>query len=197
MAEEDSFMDAMGRLKAGDQLAARQVFERFVDRMLALARSRLDPKLRRKVDPEDIVQSAFKNFYARNVDQPYSLDGWDALWDLLATITVNKCTQQARHFHSSKRDLSLEESTFRSKDDSQRVHEAIAEDPTPDEAAAFDELIMKLVLDLDERDQVIFLLALQGAKTPEIATEIKCSERTVTRVLDILRIRLESIRDRG
>jgi RNA polymerase sigma-70 factor (ECF subfamily) len=177
-------------------LAARQVFERFVGRLMALARSRMHPKLRRKLDPEDIVQSVFKNFYARNVDQPYSLDGWDALWDLLATITVNKCTQQVRHFHSSKRDLALEESTCHSKDDSHLGGEAAADDPSPDQVAAFDDLIVKLLVDLAERDQEIFLLALQGATTPEIANEVKCSERTVTRVLEILRIRLKTIRDR-
>ena len=42
-------VEAIGRLRAGDQDAARALFERFVHRLTALAGTRLSGKLRRKV----------------------------------------------------------------------------------------------------------------------------------------------------
>ena len=56
MADERSFDDLMARLRAGDADAARSVFERYTERLIALARSRLGKRLRQKVDPEDVLQ---------------------------------------------------------------------------------------------------------------------------------------------
>jgi hypothetical protein len=44
--------------QAGASEAANLIFHRYVERMLALARSRMSSKLRQRVDPEDVVQSA-------------------------------------------------------------------------------------------------------------------------------------------
>ena len=65
MADSDSFDDVMARLRAGDQAAAREIFERFVDKLIRLAHSRFDAVLRHKVDPDDVVQSAYKRFFLK------------------------------------------------------------------------------------------------------------------------------------
>jgi RNA polymerase sigma-70 factor, ECF subfamily len=54
----------MARLRSGDQDAAREVFQRFVGQLIRLARRQFDVVLRRKVDPEDVVQSAYKSFFS-------------------------------------------------------------------------------------------------------------------------------------
>src|SRR5438034_4074023 len=48
--------------RSGDPEAARQLFEQYVDRLVALARRRLSRNLAGRVDPEDIVQSVFRTF---------------------------------------------------------------------------------------------------------------------------------------
>ena len=88
MAQDDSFDGWMARLAAGDESAATQVFRRFVRRLVGLARVHLDTLIRRKVDPEDVVQSAFKSFFLRFADRRFELKGWGGLWALLEAVRV-------------------------------------------------------------------------------------------------------------
>ena len=65
MSDEQQVSELMTQLRGGDQVVATHVFHRFAGRLVALSRSRLNLDLRRKVDPEDIVQSVFKSFFRR------------------------------------------------------------------------------------------------------------------------------------
>ena len=58
-----------------------------VGRLIGLARAHLAGRLRHKVDPEDVVQSAYKSFLLRYGEQARAADGWDRLWGVLTTIT--------------------------------------------------------------------------------------------------------------
>src|SRR5438045_6574038 len=66
MIADDTFSRLMARLRAGEDAAAREVFQRFAARLVALTRGRFNRLLARKVDPEDVVQSAFKSFFVRH-----------------------------------------------------------------------------------------------------------------------------------
>jgi RNA polymerase sigma factor (sigma-70 family) len=191
----NSFDDAMARLKAGDQQAARQVFERYVQRLIALASARLGGKFRRKVDPEEVVQSVFNSFFHRHRDDQYELTSWDGLWGLLAAITIHKCGHKIEHFQAARRDLAKEASSPLVTDESRSDWEAIAGEPTAEQVAILDETIVSLLRELDERSGQIFLLVLQGWSTEEIGNEVRCSERTARRVLNRVRRRLEEVRD--
>jgi DNA-directed RNA polymerase specialized sigma24 family protein len=190
-----SFDEAMARLRADDQDAARQVFERYVRRLTALAGTRLGGKFRRKVDPEDVVQSVFNSFFQRQRDDSYKLNGWDGLWGLLAKITIHKCGHKIEHFQAACRDVANEASLLLITDESRADWEAVAHDPTPSAIAILDETIVSLLRELDERDGQIFLLALQGWSTKEIRNEVHCSRKDVRNVLNSVRRRLEGLRD--
>src|SRR5262249_16753833 len=51
----NSFAEFLARLHNRDDAAARELFGRFAHQLLALARRRINPALRHKVDPEDVV----------------------------------------------------------------------------------------------------------------------------------------------
>ena len=51
------------RFRGGDELAAEALFARYFERLTALARSRLSPRLARRTDPEDIVLSVYRSFF--------------------------------------------------------------------------------------------------------------------------------------
>ncbi len=55
--------DLMARWRGGDQEAAEILFRRYVERLLALARRRMTSELSRRVDAEDVVQSAYRTFF--------------------------------------------------------------------------------------------------------------------------------------
>jgi len=192
---DDSFTDIMARLQAGDPDAAARVFDRFARRLIELARARLDARLRRKVDPEDVLQSAFKSFFLRQADRPYDLTGWDGLWGLLACITARKCGRQMEHFRAARRDVGREADPQPASGDSGPGWEAPDTDPSPSEAAALAETVEELHRGLTERDRHILALSLQGYGVPEVSAEVGCTERTVYRVLGHIRERLEAQRD--
>jgi len=193
MISKSTFDNAMARLQAGDQQAAWEIFERFVDRLIALAESRLGKKLRRKIDPEDVVQSVFKSFFARQAKGQYHATSWDELWGLLAAITIHKCGHKIEHFSAARRDVSIEGSASFFTKRSHAAWEFAAREPTPAQALILNETIDALLRPLNERERQIVLLTLEGWTTTEIGSEVKCSERTARRVLNRVGRRLQEI----
>ena len=73
----------MERLSSGEDDAAREVFHRFAGRLVVLARRQFNRRLSHRVDPEDLVQSAFISFFVRHRRGGFRLDDWDDVWSLL------------------------------------------------------------------------------------------------------------------
>jgi RNA polymerase sigma-70 factor (ECF subfamily) len=189
-----SFDDLMARLGAGDEAAAAEVFHRFAVRLRGLARKRLDRLLRAKVDAEDVLQSVYRSFFRRHAEGEYELGSWDSLWGLLTVITLRKCGRRARYFRSARRDAGREvELPPRPADASRADFEAIARDPTPSEAARLAETLEQVMRDLTERERAILALSLQGYTTFEVSEQVGRTERTVQRVLQRVRRRLEEM----
>jgi hypothetical protein len=76
MTSHDS--SAVGESPADD--VSRALFEQFSQRLIGLARCHLDSRLKHKVDPEDVVQSAYKSFFLRYGDQKLAAQGSDAIF---------------------------------------------------------------------------------------------------------------------
>jgi RNA polymerase sigma-70 factor (ECF subfamily) len=184
-----SFQDLKRRLQSGDvadaDRAADEIVRRFAHRLVALASTRLAGKLRQKVDPEDLVQSAFKSFFAGGPG--FALTDWDGLWALLATITIRKIGFQARHFSTTKRNLRKERSPM---DGADANWEGLAREPSPDEAAMFSDMVAAFLGRLDATHRQVVELTLQGRSPAEVATALQVTERTVYRQLDRIRDQL-------
>jgi RNA polymerase sigma-70 factor (ECF subfamily) len=195
---DDSFDDLMARLLKGDEDAADQIFKRYAHRLIGLARSHLGGVIRQKVDPEDVVQSVFRSFFQRNAEGNWNLDDWDSLWSMLTVITVRKCGHRIGHFRAMRRDIRREVAGSVKEDSSSSSGwEAIARDPTPEDAAHLSETIEQLMRELDERDRPILSLSLQGYSIPEISEQIGRTERTVYRAMDRIKRRLLEMRGEG
>jgi RNA polymerase sigma factor (sigma-70 family) len=188
--EQPSFHALMDRLRAGDDDAAQKVLDHYARRLIALARSRLDRLLCRKIDPEDVLQSVFKSFFARHAGGQVRLDTWDNLWGLLATITVRKCGRHAQYYRAGMRDV-RREALPAPGDEAGQAWEAADREPTPAETAVLVETVELLLRGMSERDRQIVELRLQGYRSVEIAAQVGCTERSVQRVLERVRSRLE------
>lgn len=197
MSDESSFADLMVRLRAGDQRAAAEIFEQFQARLVALARSRLDAQVRRKEDPEDMVQSVFRSFFRRAAEGQFDVESRERLWSLLTVITLRKCGHHIDYFRAARRDVRREAAPQANPDDSAATWDAIAREPTPAEVAMLTDTVELLMSDLKDRDRKILALALEGEPVPEISRMVGYSERTVERTLERVRKKLEEMRARG
>jgi RNA polymerase sigma-70 factor (ECF subfamily) len=183
----------MARLRTGDEAAAAEIFQRFSTRLLALASSRLGGRVRNKVDPEDVLQSAYKSFFHRHKRGEFVLDNWDTLLSLLVKITLRKCGHRIEYFHAACRDVKRETAPSPSPDDSAVSWQAIARDPTPSEAAILAETAEEAMRGFEAYQREIVRRSLDGLTVEEISDEIRYSKRTVQRVLKRVRRRLERL----
>jgi RNA polymerase sigma-70 factor (ECF subfamily) len=189
---EPSVELVMQRLKVGDASAASEVFHRFSGQLIELAQQRLNWRLRRKLDPEDVVQSAFQSFFRLHSEQPTYFENWESLWGLLSLITLRKCGRKLEYFKAACRSVDQESSVVLNAQDiehSRADWEAIARDPTPVQATILAETLEHTLNQFDEQERRVATLCLQGYTVPEISADVGRSERTIQRILQ----RLEAI----
>jgi RNA polymerase sigma-70 factor (ECF subfamily) len=196
MASDPSFDDVMARLRAGQNDAAAQVFNRFAGRLLALARKQLDPLVLQKVDPEDVVQSVFRSFFAHNASGRLGeFQSWDNLWGMLVVLTQWKCGRRMDYFHAACRDVGREVPAEQPARDQSSSDVGVRDDePTPSEAAMLTDTVERLMRCLDARQREVLTLSLQGYAPAEISVRLGCTERTVYRVLERVKQWLEAMR---
>ena len=188
-----SFLDLIERLKTKDDTAAAAVYQRFVNRLIALARHQLTTTIRGKVDPESIVQSVYRSFFQGQREHAFDIRDWDGLWGLLVVITLRKCSNKTRFFRRERRDAGLERSLSPQLDQSGGRWELAAAEPTPYEAAVLTETLELLFQNLDLREQQIIELLLSGCTIDEVRRKVGCGERTVRRVRDRVRKELKDM----
>jgi RNA polymerase sigma-70 factor (ECF subfamily) len=196
MPSDPSFADVMARLRAGQNDAATQVFNRFAGRLLALARKQLDPLVLQKVDPEDVVQSVFRSFFVRNeTGQLGEFQSWDNLWGMLVVLTHWKCGRRMDYFHAACRDVDREVPAELAGPGESAVDLGVCDDePTPAEAAMLTDTVERLMRCLEGRHREVLTLSLQGYPPAEISRRLGCTERTVYRVLERVKEWLETMR---
>jgi RNA polymerase sigma-70 factor (ECF subfamily) len=186
----DSFAGFLTRLQAGDDAAAQELFGRFTHQLIALARHRLGAGLRHKVDPEDVVQSAYKSFFLRYGEGNLEAVNWNSLWGLLTLITVRKCAERIAYHRAERRDAAREVAAPRGED-AAPAPEPFGREPTPLEAAVMGETLEQLLAGLNKDDRPVLELSLQGYTTREVSERLGRAERTVRLVRERARHLLE------
>jgi RNA polymerase sigma-70 factor (ECF subfamily) len=195
MPQDQSFDDLMARLRTGDNDAATQVFNRYASRLIDLARQRLDPQIRSKVDPEDVLQSVFRSFFMHQAAGDLTgLESWDNLWALLVVITLRKCGRRIDYFHTASRDVLREAPVPPTSLESDSDSGTSSDEPTPSEAAILTETLEQLMNSLEGRQREVLSLILQGYTVPEISSRMGCTERMAYRVLNRVKETLEAMR---
>lgn len=164
-------------------------FERFSRQLIGLARKHLGARLQHKVDPEDVVQSAYKSLLLRYGEGALAAEGWQGLWGLLTIITVRKCADRARFHQAERRDVRRE--ALAAGPDSSPWGEAVSREPTPDEAAVLSEVIEGLLCRLEGDERIMIEMSLQGFTTQEISERTGRAERSVRRLRERVRKHLE------
>jgi RNA polymerase sigma-70 factor (ECF subfamily) len=181
----DRFDEVMDRLRAGDPQAADLVFRRYARRLMGLAQDQFETWLRPRADVEELVQSVYQSFFHRFEAGRFALDDWAALWGLLTVITLRKCVNRREFLLAGRRDA-------RRVEPSEALLDGLIDrEPSPDEAAILAETVAQLLEGFEPPERAIVELSLAGWSTREIAQTLARSERTVRRVREYVRRRLE------
>jgi RNA polymerase sigma-70 factor (ECF subfamily) len=190
MGNSDS-QDLVARWREGEQEAATELFQRYASRLVALARSQLPAKLARRVDPEDVVQSVYRTFFADAADDRFLFQRGGDLWQLLVAITFHKLHDHIRRHRRDKRATDRDRG-FGSEDSlfAMQAHLSSRE-PAPVEALALLEQVEQVMRRLRPLSRRILELRLQGYNLEEIARATRRSQRSVIRDLNEIRSCLE------
>jgi RNA polymerase sigma factor (sigma-70 family) len=171
----------LDRLRHSDAEAARRLWERFFERMAAVARRRLGDGRHQAADEEDAALSAFADFTrAVKAGRFPDLHDRDELWAVLFTFTVRKARGQVRHEQRQRRGGGQAAGAL--------PEDLPGDELAPDEIAAFQDELVWLLRQLASDDvRRVALLRLEGVGNDEIAAEVGCSRATVERRLRLVR----------
>lgn len=184
---DDVLANLVARWRDGDEGAANHLFRNYADRLVALARSRLSDKFARRIDAEDVVQSAYRSFFSDVRAGRYEIEDGDDLWQLLVVITLHKLQNQVRKNVAGKRAVDRERGVGGDRGWEDVQDHVVRHEPSPVEALAlFDELEL-LMRRLEPLHRQIIELRLQGHDTEAIAAQVQRTQRTVRRVLEGVR----------
>jgi RNA polymerase sigma factor (sigma-70 family) len=177
--------------------AAQRIWDRYFPRLLGLAREELDGRIRHRADEEDVLQSMFNSFCARQGRGGFDLADRDDLWKLLVTITLNKARNVNRENFRGRRSP-LREQAPPGDDEAQSARWALEQmdtaGPSPAEAAELNEALQQRLAALADPELVeIALLRLEGYTNREIAEKRGCVERTIERKVDRIKARWGAI----
>ena len=167
--------------RQGDAAAEEIVFARYVNRLTALARSRLSRRLSARLDPSDVVMSAYRSFFIGLRGRRFVISDETDLWQLLLQITLRKVYRQAARHSAAKRAAARDVSLQLSDGSLLAIP---GREPLPDEAIIVADEIELLLEPLPPIARRIVELRLQGEELAAIAGEVGMNERTVRRWLD-------------
>jgi RNA polymerase sigma-70 factor, ECF subfamily len=170
--------------------------EQYRDYLRLLARLQMDPRVRRKLDPSDVVQETLLQAYAKRESfRGKSRQEWTA-W--LRRILANNLAQAVRRFGRQRRDVALERSLEAAVEASSARLEALlaADTHGPGEAAQRNEQLTRLAAALaqlnEKQQEALELRHLQGRSLAEIASIMG---RTEPSVAGLLRRGLKTLRE--
>ena len=174
--------DLVSDYQAGSESAARDLFDKYCERLMKLAKRRIGQRMASRFDPEDVIQSAFRTFFTRVKNDEFTFEAEDDLFKLLVRLTVRKTLRRIEHHSAAKRNPNLE--AAQRTDDVEPFALVASHTVTPDMEVALIDEFQDFIGNLPELDRKVIELKIQGYSTVEIAEQVGSYERKVRRVLE-------------
>ncbi|AGA31075.1 RNA polymerase sigma factor [Singulisphaera acidiphila] len=187
--------DLIDKAKSGDQDAIRslQCFENDIRMMV---RVRLPRPLRSQFDSMDFVQDVWQSFFRIFNHDPERFAQVRDLRGFLAGVARNKVYEEHRRRSlTQKYDLEREEPLYIRRGNRDIPREVIASDPSPSQDAQARERLDQLLEGRSPREAEVIELRRQGLTFEEIAAQTGLHERTVRRVIETIRRRMDARKD--
>ncbi|MFO0957415.1 MAG: sigma-70 family RNA polymerase sigma factor [Isosphaeraceae bacterium] len=187
-ADDASDHSLMNRFRKGEADASTRIYLRYASRLHMLATRQTPPDLARRVDPEEIVQSVFRTFFRRVARGEYEVPDGEEIWKLLLVIALNKVRTAGVHHRAAKRDV-------RQTSGGEAFDRAVEATGDRDEFALsmLRMVIEELLEGFPEANRRMVELRIEGHEVAEIAEAVQRSKRSVERVLQDFRSRLDRL----
>jgi RNA polymerase sigma-70 factor (ECF subfamily) len=166
MPDDPAFADLMIRVRRGDAQAAEQLFRQFQSQLRLEVRLRLrDPRLRQRIDEDDVCQSVLLSFFVRVRLGEYDVATPGELVRLLAGMARNKVAAQARRHAADCRD-------FRRTEGLAGAKAVVVADASHSQVVSGEELLREVRARLSMEEQIIANLRADGRSWAEVAQEL-------------------------
>jgi RNA polymerase sigma factor (sigma-70 family) len=180
MSSDDPVTLWIAQVKGGDRAAVQPLLERYFGRLVQLARARLRGVPGLADYDEDVALSAFKSLcLGAERDRFPHLDDRDALWRLLAVMTVRKAIDLQRRRRQADAGPDVAE-------------QVLSREPPPELAAEVADEYRRMFDRLtDQTLRSVAVWKVEGYTNEEIAGRLGCTVRSVERKLHRIRTRWE------
>ena len=183
-----SFRSLMQEIAAGSQTAVGKLLDLYGHHLCRAVRRRLSRVLRPKYDTSDFVQAVWASFFCDRGQ----LARFEHSGDFVAFLTKmanNKVVDECRRrLHTQKANVNRERSL---SDDASQETVLPGREPTPSQVAIGHEQWERMMGEVPSHYRQILKLRAAGSTQEEIASLLGVNEKTVRRVLNKLRGRME------
>src|SRR5262245_62300573 len=163
---EDDFANIIAQVRQGDERAVAELVRRYEHTVLRSVRSRLGKSMRRTLDSMDLVQSVHRSLIIGLKNERFQVTSSAQLIALAAVMVQRKV---ARHWRRLKR-LPTTDLEDTADDLAMPLANIANTEPGPAETASASDLLDQFLSQLDDFDQRLVRLRLDGHSSVETAT---------------------------
>jgi RNA polymerase sigma-70 factor (ECF subfamily) len=187
------FANLIESASLGNGAAIATLLERFEPEVRTMVRARLPRALRDQTDSMDIVQAIWTSIFTGKPDDVGKFADAGQFRGFLAGVARNKVNEEhRRRTRTKKYDLAREERLYVRKGERDVPREVAAPDPTPSEEVQADDRLDQLTRGRTPEEVRVVKLRRQGLTYDEIAQRLGIGERSVRRVIESIRERMEA-----
>ncbi len=192
MANEPDISDLIARAKAGDETAIREFLTQFEPEVRIMVRGRLPRMLRTQFDSMDFVQAVWQSFFVDLRSSSRQFENVQHLRGFLAGVARNKVYEEHRRLTRTKKHaLGREQSLYVRRGSREVELGLISPEPTPSQTVQASDRLAQLVAGCGPLEAQVITLRHQEMTFDEIARRTGLSERSVRRIINGARKRME------
>lgn len=162
---DDEFLALLVRVRESDEAAASELVRRYERAVLRSVRSRLGHNMRGALDSVDVLQSVHRSLLLGIKNERYQVTSPQQLIGLAVVMVQRKVARQWRKLKRLPT-TALDDSR---RDDDSPIDRIASDDPTPSQVVSAAELLERSLAQLDELDQQLVRLKLNGLSSVEAA----------------------------
>jgi RNA polymerase sigma factor (sigma-70 family) len=185
--------DLIARAKTGDEAAICALLGRFDGDVRTMVRARLPRVLRSQFDSVDFVQVVWQSFFTGPERNLVRFENVHHLRSFLAGVVRNKVLEEhRRRTRTRKYDLNREEPLYIRRGNREVPRELAARDPSPSQDVQALDRLAQLLEGRTPLEAQVIELRHRGLTFDEIADQTGLGERSVRRIIDAARARMEA-----